>query len=109
MTTVESSSDIGANGPAWAALLAAGIGGFAMGLVVLLNEAGIFTAPSLYAPSGGVSGRTTIAVAVWLVSWAVLHARWRERRVEARRIRTVMLALIAAGLVATFPPVWALF
>ena len=57
-----------ANGAAVAAFLAAGIGAFAMGLVVILNEAGLFAAPSLYPPAGGVSGRTTIAVAIWLIA-----------------------------------------
>src|SRR5512134_1322246 len=41
------------NGSAMAALLGGGIGAFAMGAVVLLNEAGIFAAPTLYAPAGG--------------------------------------------------------
>lgn len=109
MATMESGSSEGANGAVWAALLAASIGGFAMGFVVLLNEAGIFAAPSLYGPSGGVSGRTTIAVVVWLVSWVVLHTRWKARHVEPGRIRTAMLVLLALGLVGTFPPVWSLF
>jgi hypothetical protein len=106
---MESNPSEGANGAVWAALLAASIGGFAMGLVVILNEAGIFAAPSLYGPSGGVSGRTTIAVVVWLVSWIVLHTRWKERRIESGRIRTAMIVLLALGLVGTFPPVWSLF
>jgi hypothetical protein len=42
------------NGPALAAYLAAAIGSFAMGLIVILNEAGIYAAPSLYGPAGGV-------------------------------------------------------
>jgi hypothetical protein len=58
------------NGSAMAALLGGGIGAFAMGAVVLLNEAGIFAAPTLYAPAGGVSGRTTLATIVWLMAWA---------------------------------------
>ena len=99
----------GGDGPLWAAILASGIGAFAMGFVVILNEAGIFAAPSLYGPSGGVSGRTTIAVIVWLVAWAVLHRRWRNRSVGARRVRAITLLLIGLGLVASFPPVWAIF
>lgn len=98
-----------ANGGAIAAFLAAGIGAFAVGVFVVLNEAGVFAAPALYAPAGGVSGRTTLAVLVWLVAWAVLHARWRGREMSAGRVFTVALVLIALGLLATFPPVWALF
>ena len=63
------------NGAALAALLAATIGVFALGLIVILNEAGVFTVPAIYAPSGGVSGRTTLAVVIWLIAWAILHRR----------------------------------
>jgi hypothetical protein len=55
-----------ANGAALASFLAAGIGAFAMGVVAILNEAGIFAAPSLSVAAGGVSGRTTLAVVAWL-------------------------------------------
>ena len=97
------------NGVAMASLLAAGIGAFAMGLVVILHEAGLFSAPALYRPAGGLSSRTTIAVAVWLVAWAVAHRRWKGRPVNPRRVLVVTLALIGLGLIATFPPVWSLF
>jgi hypothetical protein len=96
------------NGSALAAVLAGGIGAFAMGAVVLLNEAGLFTAPTLYAPAGGVSGRTTLATIVWLVAWAVLHYRWKAREVEAGRLGAVTPILIALGVVGTYPPVWGL-
>ena len=49
------------NGTAMASFLGAGVGAFAMGAIVLLNETGLFAAPTLYAPAGGVTGRTTIA------------------------------------------------
>jgi hypothetical protein len=96
------------NGSAMAAFLGAGIGAFAMGAVVLLNEAGLFSAPAVYGPAGGVSGRTTLATVVWLVAWTVLHVRWSGRTVEPQRIGTLTLILIALGVVATFPPVWGL-
>ncbi len=96
------------NGPGLAAVLAAGIGSFAMGAFVLANEAGLFVAPSLYGPAGGLSGRSTFAVLVWLASWGVLHARWRARDVGAAGILGWTLLLTAIGLVATFPPVWGL-
>lgn len=94
------------NGGAMAAFLAAGIGSFALGLIVLLNEMGAFTAPALYEPAGGVSGRTTLAVVVWLGAWAILHRSWKEREVAAGRVWATILALIALGLLWTFPPFW---
>ena len=97
-----------ASGAAMAAFLAAGIGTFAMGAVVLLNEAGIFAAPALYAPAGGVSGRTTLATTVWLIAWAGLHRRWKAREVATRLVYPVTLILVAVGVLATFPPVWLL-
>lgn len=97
-----------ANGAAHAAFLAAGIGAFAMGFFVILNEAAIFVAPSLHAGAGGVSGRTTFAVIAWLMAWGVLHSRWRARQIDAHRVFLTTLVLIGLGVVATFPPVWAL-
>lgn len=96
------------NGGALAAVLAAGIGALAMGLFVIVNEAGIFTAPSLYGPTGGLSGRSTLAVLTWLVAWAILHARWRGQEVAAGRVLTWTLVLVGLGVLMTFPPVWGL-
>jgi hypothetical protein len=97
------------NGAALAAYLGAGIGAFAMGLFVVLNEAGIFAAPALYGPAGGVTGRTAFAVVTWLIAWAVLHQRWKNREVAAGRIHALTLSLILLGIVLTFPPVWSIF
>jgi hypothetical protein len=78
------------NGAAMAAYLGAAIGAFAMGLVVMLSEAGIFTAPSLYA----------------LIAWGALHRRWKNRHVEARRSWLLALVLIGLGVLFAFPPFW---
>jgi hypothetical protein len=96
------------NGDVMAAFLAAGIGSFAIGMFVLLHEAGIFSPPTLYGPAGGVSGRTAFAVVVWIAAWGVLHWRWRDRHVAGRGVRLITYALIAAGVLGTFPPLWAL-
>jgi hypothetical protein len=111
MTTVfrsQSTAVADTNGAAMAAVLGAGIGSAAMGVFVLLNEAGVFAAPALYAPAGGVTGRTTFATIVWLSAWLVLHARWRSRDVASRSVFTWTVVLVLLGIVATFPPVWAL-
>lgn len=98
-----------ANGAVLASFLAAGIGAFAMGFFVILNESGVFLAPSLYAPAGGVSGRTTFAVVTWLIAWGALHRSWKGRQIEPRLVFAVTLALIGLGILGTFPPVWGLF
>lgn len=97
-----------ADGAALASFLAAGIGAFAMGFVVILNEAGLFVAPTLYAPAGGVTGRTTLAAVIWLIVWAVLHHRWKNRKIESRRLYFISLILMGVGIVLTLPPVWSL-
>ena len=96
------------DGAAVASFLAAAIGGFALGLIVILNEAGLFSVPALYGPAGGVSGRTTLAAAIWLLAWALLHRRWKKREMETNRVMAAMSVLIGLGLLLTFPPVWKL-
>lgn len=112
MTTVSrsqaSTTFATANGAAMAAVLGAGIGSCAVGVFVLLNEAGLFAAPALYAAAGGVTGRTTFAAIVWLVAWGVLHARWRSREVEPGPVFTWTVVLVVLGILATFPPLWGL-
>lgn len=97
-----------ANGAALASVLAAGIGAFTMGLFVILNEAGLFAAPTLYGPAGGVSGRTTFATVLWLAAWGVLHARWRTREIAPGRVLVLTLVLVGVGVLGTFPPLWPL-
>ena len=108
MATIDSTPQELANGAAVASFLAAGIGAFAVGFIVILNEAGLFVAPALYAPAGGVSGRTTLAAVIWLIGWAVLHSLWRNRQIESRGVHVLSVILIGLGIVLTLPPVWKL-
>jgi hypothetical protein len=55
-----------------------------------------------------VSGRTTLAIVVWLIAWGILHLRWRNRQLDGGRTSMICLMLIAGGLIATFPPLWGL-
>ena len=96
------------NGAAMAAVLGAGIGSMAMGALVLLNEAGLFAAPTLYGPAGGVTGRTTFAAAAWLLAWSLLHARWRSRDVVPGPVFGWTVVLVVLAILATFPPLWGL-
>jgi FtsH-binding integral membrane protein len=96
------------DGSALAAFLAAAIGAFALGLLVVLSEAGLFAVPAVYAPAGGLSGRTTAAMFAWLLSWGILHARWRNRRVAQRGVFIAFVVLVTLSVLMTFPPVWGL-
>lgn len=98
-------------GPAWAAILAAAIGCFAFAVAVDLAEAfpAVSRALNLYNPTGDLSGKSTFAVAVWLVSWAILHARWKNRMIiSVGAISSVILVLILLAVLATFPPIFGL-
>jgi hypothetical protein len=107
-TPIEETLGDAENGAAMAAVLAAGIGAFAVGFVVILNEAGLFAAPAIYAPAGGVTGRTALATAIWLVAWFGLHVLWNDRAIESRSITVLAGVLIALGILFTLPPVWGL-
>lgn len=99
------------NGPAAAAVLAAGVGSLALGLLTVLAEASmpLRNALSLYTPAGPLTGKTTGAVAIWLVVWLALHLAWGQREVDFGKVFAATLVLIALGLLGTFPPVFELF
>ncbi|MDG4884549.1 hypothetical protein [Mesorhizobium sp. WSM4884] len=95
------------NGPGAAAILAAGIGSAAMGIFALGGDAFVslnhfFT---FYRPTGALSGVSTSAIIVWLVAWFVLSRRWAGKNVEMGKVVSVSFALLAVGVLLTFPPV----
>jgi hypothetical protein len=92
-------------GPIAAAMLAAGIGSFALGVLTTLAEANerIKEFLNFYDPVGPLSGKTTGAVAIWLAAWIVLHLMYRDREVESRKELAISLVLIGLGLLGTFP------
>jgi hypothetical protein len=99
------------NGPGAAAVLAAGIGCFAMGVLSVLEDK--FPALSrlltVCRPTGPLSGLSTTVIVVWVVAWAVLYFFWKRRNVDLGRAVTVALVLLAVGALLTFPPIGDLF
>jgi hypothetical protein len=95
-----------ANGPIAAALLACAIGCFALGAIAVAADGSKRLASSLifYRPTGPLSGVTTIALAVWLLSWAVLAARWKNKTLAFSKVGMVAFVFLALGLLLTFPP-----
>ena len=93
------------NGPAAAAILASGIGSFALGLFTTLAQA-LTTARNalnLSDPVGPLSGKTTAAVVVWLVAWVVFHGLWKNQQVNFTNVFIGALVMIGLGLLGTFP------
>ena len=99
------------NGPAAAAILATGVGSLALGLFTTLVQAmaPVREALNFYDPVGSLSGKTTLAVAVWLVAWVTLHGLWKSKQVDFGKVFIVTLILIALGILGTLPPVFQLF
>jgi hypothetical protein len=96
------------NGAAAAAILAAGVGGALLGILVTVAEAYRPLAKLLTfsASVGPLSGKTTVAMVGWLVTWAVIHWIWRTRNVCFRSVIVATGVLIGVALVGTFPPVY---
>ena len=79
------------NGHAMAAILAAGIGAFAMGLVVIVSELGV-SSPALYAPAGVAARSPRRAVYVPAILGPALEDGVAQLTLEhAQELRTVSL------------------
>jgi hypothetical protein len=107
---VQQNNDL-TNGPAAAAILAAGIGSMVLGLSVILSEAmkSVNNALNFYNPVGPLSGKTIVAIVVWILSWVILHSSWKNKQVSFASVFTVSIILIVLGLLGTFPPFFDLF
>lgn len=100
------SSDSIPNGPGGAAILAAGIGCGALGILAFAGDASdaISKALNIYNPTGTLSGVTTVAIAIWLATWLALSRRWQEKSVAMVKVNTAAFALLILGFLLTFPP-----
>ena len=94
------------NGAAAAAVLAAAIGGFVLGVLALAADAvaAIGRLFNIWNPTGPLSGVTSAAILAWLVAWLVLSRLWSGRSLDLRRINFLAATLFAIGLLLTFPP-----
>jgi hypothetical protein len=110
MSAYAESSSSGAtaltNGSGAAAILAAGIGAFALGVLAILADqmTSLKNTMIFYKPTGPLSGVTTTAILIWLVAWGILEWRWRNRTIAIRRTNAIALVLLCLGLLLTFPP-----
>jgi hypothetical protein len=96
------------DGPAAAAVLAAGVGIFVLGLLTTLAV----VSPGLNdwlrtwewgQGVGPLAGKTILAVIGWLLTWVVLHLVWRRSDPNLRTVFTIALIFGLLGAVGTFP------
>lgn len=105
------------NGPAAAAILAAAIGAFVLGLMTTLAVVSADLKSFLdfaknYGIGSGVgplSGKVIVAVIAYFVSWAILGTMWKSREVKFGRIFLISLGVLALGFALTFPPIFEAF
>lgn len=94
------------NGAGAAAVVAAGLGGMVMAvLAIVADHQPAFKKMLIFsAPVGALSGESTGAVAVWLVSWVVLDIAWKRQDVRSAWIG-VGLGLLLLSFVLMIPGV----
>jgi len=100
------------NGPAAAAFLASGVGATVLGLAIVLVEMSpnhVKKWLNFYDPVGPLSGKSTLAVLAFALTWIIARAVLKDRDVRLSRWLTVSFALIGFGLLFTFPPIYGLF
>ena len=94
------------NGAVGAAILSAGIGCCALGILAVIADGSKAVAHWLtfYLPTGPLSGVTSTAILVWLITWFILARRWRKKTVAITKVNAVAFVLLALSLLLTFPP-----
>ena len=95
------------NGSGGAAILAAGIGAFAIAVLDIAADkvASINSMMNFYRPTGPLSGITMVSLVLWLVVWGVLEWQWQKKDVAIGRISRIALGLLVLSLLLTFPPI----
>ncbi|MEO8229405.1 MAG: hypothetical protein ABI628_06540 [Chloroflexota bacterium] len=110
-------TDTKPSGPVAAVFVASGIASLVLGLFVTLNEASAEVSNFLKFDAtfgigkgvGPLSGKVSLAVIAFVISWVVLHFLWRGKEVNFGRAFVASLVLIGLGFLLTFPPVFQAF
>ena len=106
-------------GPAAAALIGTALGLLALGISHVLSEAStsfknwMQTLGNLWMPGaqgiGPYSGKETLSVLGWLVSWVVLHQALKTRELALSRWLIAFLVGVALATTLIWPPVFEYF
>jgi hypothetical protein len=95
------------NGSGAASMLAAAIGSFVLAAISFAGDKSVPIKNSLnfYKPTGPLSGVTTVAILIWVLTWGLLEWRWGKRSIAMSRVNTVSLTLLILSILLTFPPI----
>lgn len=101
------SAPVSPNGGVIAAVIAAAAGCAALGVLALGAAANATVAAMLtfYPPGGPLTGTSTLAMLVYLLTWANLYVRFADRDLDPTRSLIVTVLLVTTGLLGTFPPI----
>lgn len=93
------------NGPVAAGMLAAGVGALVLGALTTIAEASESFAETLQFVDrvGPLSGKTLIATGAFILSWGVLAVALRDRDLPWKQLLWATGALVALGVLGTFP------
>jgi hypothetical protein len=96
-----------------AAFIASGIGSIALGLVIVLTEmpagAGLKAALTLNSGVGPLSGKTTVSVVAFVLSWVLLHFVFKSKPLTLTVSFVITAVLVILGVLLSYPPVFELF
>jgi len=113
---MSSNTDLAKRGAAQAAFLSAMLGALTLALVNLGTElsdafkSSVHRIGKLWMPGaegiGPYSGKETISLVVWLLSWLILHRILRKSEWEHRIATSIFLVGIALATTLLWPPVF---
>ncbi|MES2219822.1 MAG: hypothetical protein V4587_02515 [Acidobacteriota bacterium] len=94
------------NGLGAAAILSAGIGCFLLSIFAVAADASKPVAKffTYYVPTGPLSGVSTTASVLWLLTWFALARVWSLRTVALVKINVAAFVFLVLGILLTFPP-----
>jgi hypothetical protein len=110
------------SGPAAAALISAAIGCFTMMVTHHLSDTskdiekivwnlgtwipGSKTGDELWGNIGSYTGKETMLLVGWLISWPILHTLWKNKNIKSRTIFVWMISLLVAATAMCWHPLF---